>query len=382
LALLMAPAPRTAPVRLELGVPGQIMPPASAAVKLAQRAEADGFDAIWWPDHLMGWHPDSLWTPDLTPLAASQANPHTYFDPLVMMGAIGAQTTRLRVGVVVTDLIRRHPAVLAQAMLTLDHLTEGRAVLGLGSGEQLNIKPYGLPWDKPVARLAEGIDVIRRLWRAEGPVDFEGRFFHLRKAVLGLSPFGAEPPIWTAAHGPRMLELTGRQADGWLPTKMTSDQYAASLKTIETAAAGAGRDPGAITPGMLGYVLVGPDEETVRRLTEQPLVRALCVLLPASVFRALGVEPPLEGAGSGFHDFIPTEIGREEALRIVAAIPPAVVRHYAFCGTPEQVAGQLREYAAAGLRHLVMWNITAFGDPALARFSFGAMKELRTELAR
>ena len=375
-----------AAVRLELGVPGQIMPPAAAAVTFAQRAEADGFDAIWWPDHLMGWHPDSLWTPDLTPLASSQANPHTYFDPLVMMGAVGAQTSRLRVGVVVTDLIRRHPAVLAQTMLTLDHLTEGRAICGLGSGEQLNIKPYGLPWDKPVARLAEGIEVIRRLWQADGPIDFDGRFFHLHKAVLGLSPFGPRPPaIWTAAHGPRMLELTGRQADGWLPTKMTSDQYAASLKTIETAAAEAGRDPGAITPGMLGYVLVGPDEETVQRLTEQPLVRALCVLLPAAVFRALGVEPPLEGAGpgaSGFHDFIPTEIGREEALRIVAAIPPAVVRHYAFCGTPEQVAGQVREYAAAGLRHLVMWNITAFGDPALARFSFAAMKELRAELGR
>ena len=63
-------------------------------------------------------------------------------------------------------------------------------------------------------------------------------------------------------------------------------------------------------------------------------------------------------------------------------IPPEVVRHYAFCGTPEQVAGQIREYAAAGLRHLVMWNITAFGDPALARYSFGALKELRAELAR
>jgi phthiodiolone/phenolphthiodiolone dimycocerosates ketoreductase len=371
----------TGPVRIELGVPGQIMPPASAAVKFAQRAEADGFDAIWWPDHLMGWHPDSLWTPDLSPLAAVQANPHTYFDPLVMMGAIGAQTTRLRVGVVVTDLIRRHPAVLAQTMLTLDHLTEGRAILGLGSGEQLNIKPYGLPWDKPVARLAEGIEVIRRLWRADGPIDFDGQFFQLHRAVLGLSPFAAEPPIWTAAHGPRMLELTGRQGDGWLPTKMTPGQYETSLKTIEAAAREAGRDPGAITPGMLGYVLVGPDEETVQRLTEQPLVRALCVLLPAAVFRALGVEPPLTGAGSGFHDFIPTEIGRAEGLRIVDGIPAAVVRHYAFCGTPEQVASQVREYAAAGLRHLVMWNITAFGDPALVRYSFGAMKELREELS-
>ena len=116
-------------------------------------------------------------------------------------------------------------------------------------------------------------------------------------------------------------------------------------------------------------------------------MRALCVLLPAAVFRELGVEPPLpeHGAaagGSGFHDFIPTEVGREEGLRIVAAIPPAVVRHYAFCGTPEQVAAQIREYAAAGLRHLVMWNITAFGDPDLARYSFAALKELRAELAR
>ena len=163
-----------------------------------------------------------------------------------------------------------------------------------------------------------------------------------------------------------MLELTGRKADGWLPTKMTPGQYQASLKTIGAAARDTGRDPGAITPAMLGYVLLGPDEETVQRLTEQPLVRALCVLLPAAVFRELGVEPPLAAAGrgaSGFHDFIPTEVGREEGLRIVAAIPPAVVRHYAFCGTPEQVAAQVREYAAAGLRHLVMWNITAFGDP-------------------
>jgi phthiodiolone/phenolphthiodiolone dimycocerosates ketoreductase len=285
--------------------------------------------------------------------------------------------------VVVTDLIRRHPAVLAQTMLTLDHVTGGRAILGLGSGEQLNIKPYGLPWDKPVARLAEGIEVIRLLWGAEEPVDFEGRFFSLRRGVLGLGPFGENPPpIWTAAHGPRMLELTGRQADGWLPTKLTAPEYGASLKTIGAAAAQAGRDPGAITPGMLGYVLTGPDEATVQRLTEQPLVRALCVLLPAAVFRALGAEPPLGGAGSGFHDFIPAAIERDEALRIVDAIPPEVVRHYAFCGTPEQVAGQVREYAAQGLRHLVMWNITAFGDPGLARFSFNAMKELRAELAR
>jgi phthiodiolone/phenolphthiodiolone dimycocerosates ketoreductase len=367
--------------RLELGVPGQIMPPAEAAVKFAKRSEDEGFDAVWWPDHLMGWHPDTMWTPDLTPLADLQPNPHVYFDPAVMMGVVGAATERIKVGVCVTDLIRRHPAMAAQTALTLDHVTKGRAIIGLGSGEQFNATPYGMPFDKPVARLDEGIDVMRLLMDADGPVDFEGRFHRLDRAVLGLRPYGATPPeIWTAAHGPRMLRLTGRKADGWLPTKLSPDEYGSALGTIRTSADEAGRDADAITPGMLGYVLMGPDAETVQRLTEAPLVRALCVLLPAQVFRDLGFEGPFPD-GSGFHDFIPTAIDRVESLRIIDAIPPAVVRHYAFCGTPDEVAEQVEEYVEKGLRHLVMWNITAFGDPSLARWSFGAMSELRTRLA-
>lgn len=359
------------------------MPPADAAVRFARRAEEAGFDAVWWPDHLMGWHADTMWTPDLTPLAAVQPNPHTYFDPLIMMGVVGAQTERIRVGVVVTDLIRRNPAMAAASALTLDHVTRGRAIIGLGSGERLNVTPYGMSFEKPVARLSEGIDVMRMLWAADGPVSFDGAFHRLDHAVLGLSPYGAAPPeIWTAAHGPRMLRLTGEKADGWLPTKMTAPDYGAALTTISRAAQDAGRDPARITPGMLGYVLMGPDEETVRRLTEAPLVRALCVLLPSQVFRDLGVAPPLDGGphGSGFHDFIPAAVERAESLRIIDAIPPEVVRHYAFCGTPEQVAKELAPYREQGLAHLVMWNITAFGDPSLARWSFRAMTELRALL--
>ncbi|RTL68252.1 MAG: LLM class flavin-dependent oxidoreductase [Pseudonocardiaceae bacterium] len=363
--------------RLQLGVPGQIMPPADAAVRFAQRSEADGYDAVWWPDHLMGWHPDTMWTEDLTPLAKVQANPHTYFDPMIMTGVVGAQTERIKVGVAVTDLIRRDPSMAAATALTLDHVTKGRAIIGLGTGEKLNVTPYGMSFEKPVAKLSEGIDVMRLLWSSDGPVNYKGAFHTLDQAVLGLSPYGDTPPeIWTAAHGPRMLRLTGEKADGWLPTKMTAPDYAKSLTTIRQAAQDAGRDPARFTPGMLGYVLMGPDAEAVRRLTEAPLVRALCVLLPSQVFRDLGVEPPLEG-GSGFHDFIPTTIPRAESVRIIDAIPPQVVRHYAFCGTPAEVAEQLFEYREAGLEHLVMWNITAFGDPSLARWSFTAMAELK-----
>ncbi len=83
---------------IELGMPGQIMPPVDGAIKNALRNEADGFDAVWWPDHLMGWFPDSLWTEDLTPLAKSQPNPHVHVDPLMMMGVAGSQMTRAKVG--------------------------------------------------------------------------------------------------------------------------------------------------------------------------------------------------------------------------------------------------------------------------------------------
>jgi phthiodiolone/phenolphthiodiolone dimycocerosates ketoreductase len=357
------------------------MPPADKAADLAIRNEADGFDAVWWPDHLMGWHPESMWTEDLTDLAKYQPNPHQYFDPLVMMGAIGARLQTAKVGVVVTDLIRRHPAVLAQTMLTVDHLTQGRGILGLGSGERLNITPYGMDFEKPVGRLSEGIDVIRTLWKADGKVDFEGDFFQLKDAVCGLSPYNdREPEIWTAAHGPRMLGITGEKADGWLPTKSKPDEYARMLETIRGAGSAAGRDMDAFTPGMLGYVMLGPDEETVERMRNHPLVRMLCILLPSQVFRNLGYTPPLEGYGSGFHDFIPSTVDKADALRIADAIAPEVVDYYAFAGTVEQVAEEVTTFQKAGLRHLVMWNITPFGDASLAGWSFKAMRELQDAL--
>lgn len=362
---------------IELGVPGQIMPPADKALQFAKRAEADGFDAVWWPCHLMNWFPDSIWTEDISPLTQHQ-KVHTHFDPLIMMSAVGSQLDTTRVGVVVTDLLRRNPAMAANALLTLDHVTRGKAILGLGSGERLNVEPYGIPFDKPVGRFEEALHAMRLLMETDEPVTWEGQHIQLKDAVLHLGPYGdTPPPIWTAAHGPRMLDITGRYGDGWLPTKMSPEEYATSLETILAAGAGAGRDMGYFTPGMLGYILVGPDEEAVERMTHAALVRFLCVLLPSQVYRNLGFTPPLEGSGSGFHDFIPTRVSRAEAERIVAAIDPEVVRYYAFCGTPESIVEQLKPYHAGGLRHMILWNITAFGDPELARWSFDGLRQIK-----
>jgi phthiodiolone/phenolphthiodiolone dimycocerosates ketoreductase len=370
-------------VHVTLGAPGRIMPPAGKAIEFAQRAEQDGFDAIWWPCHLMGWVPDSVWTEDWTELARYQPNPHEYFDPLMMMGAAGAATERIKVGVCVTDTIRRHPAMLAQAMLTADHLSGGRAILGLGSGERMNVQPYGMEWHKPVGRLEEAIRVMRLLWSTDKPVDFDGEFFQLRDAVLGLSPLeDRTPQVWLAAHGPRMLRITGRLADGWLPTNIRPDAYAEKLGAIRESAEQAGRDPDAITPSMLAYVICAPDEETLERMCASPMARVLfaAVDLPPETYARHGSTSPFEG-GTGFHSFVPTRIERAEVERIVSHIPGGIVREHTLCGTPEMIASQIATYAEAGLRDVVLWNITPFADPAQSVYSFRALRELRALLS-
>jgi phthiodiolone/phenolphthiodiolone dimycocerosates ketoreductase len=366
-------------MRVTLGAPGRIMPPADKAIEFAQRAEADGFDAIWWPCHLMGWIPDSTWTPDWTALSTFQENPHIHFDPLIMMGAAGAATSKIRVGVCVTDTIRRHPAMLAQAAVTVDHLSKGRAILGLGSGERMNVTPYGMDFDKPVGKLEEALQIMRLLWSTTRPVNFEGKFHRLENAVLGLEPYEGRPPkVWLAAHGPRMLRIAGRYADGWLPTNIKPETYAEKLAVIRQSAEEAGRDPDEITPSMLAYVITAPDEEALQRCCEAKMARMLfaAVDLPPETYARYGTTSPFEG-GTGFHSFLPTTVSLQEAERIVSHIHPGIVREHTLSGTPQQIVEQIRVYQQAGLRDVVLWNITPFGDASLSGYSFKAMREIR-----
>ncbi|RMG45526.1 MAG: LLM class flavin-dependent oxidoreductase [Acidobacteria bacterium] len=365
--------------RIELGLPGGIMPPFEKVIQQAQRAETEGYDSVWWPCHLMGWHPRSIWRTEITELARYQKSADVYFDPIAAMAAVGAHTERIRLGVGVTDVIRRHPAMLAQSILTLDHITRGRVILGLGSGEQCNITPYGLDFRRPVSRLEEGLRIIRLLWESRGePVNFTGQFWTLQDAVLGLEPYGGRcPPIWIAAHGPRMLKLTGRYADGWLPTMMTPEEYADKLGVIRQAAQEAGRDPHAVTPGLLAYVIIDEDRSIIPKLMDSILVKGLCLLLPAEVFTRFGYEPPFGKEAVGFHDYIPSRFGYEEAMRVINKVPREVVEYYTLHGTPEDVAEQLQALAHAGLRHVVLWNITAFADVSKVRSSFQCLHRVK-----
>ncbi|MEZ0285436.1 MAG: LLM class flavin-dependent oxidoreductase [Thermoleophilia bacterium] len=356
---------------LELSAMGAVRPPADAVLAAAQRREQQGFDAIWWADHLLHWFPLSIWTPDLVPQAATQPSPHIWFDPVPVVAAAAAATRDIRLGIGVTDVIRRHPASLAQTALTLDHLTGGRFVLGVGSGEALNLEPFGIANERPLSRLEDGLEVMRLLMASPDPVDYEGEHFRLRGASLGLRPVdGRPPPIWIAAHRPRGLALAGRRADGWLPLATDPDQYAEMLARVREGATAAGRPQDAVTPGLYARVVVAETrEEAEAAIDGSLLMRFIALTRPAEAFAARGAEHPLGEGAFGLTSFMPTAYGRAEALRLAEAVPPEVVRDAVIHGTPDEVAGAVGAFVERGARHVQLTNMTPLAAPALAAAS-------------
>ncbi|HXM57995.1 MAG TPA: LLM class flavin-dependent oxidoreductase [Candidatus Dormibacteraeota bacterium] len=168
---------------------------------------------------------------------------------------IAARTTRVLVSPNVLVVPNRHPAVLAKMAETLQRLSGGRVVLALGAGAGMNedaFRALGLPArpvGEAVGALAEAIDVLRGLWTMPR-LTYAGRYFATSAAELRPQP-DLPIPIWLGAYGPRMLELTGRRADGWLPSMFLLPPEAAfeGMRRIRAAAEAAGRDPDALTYG-------------------------------------------------------------------------------------------------------------------------------------
>ncbi|MDP9370123.1 MAG: LLM class flavin-dependent oxidoreductase [Chloroflexota bacterium] len=213
--------------------------------------------------------------------------PH-FLDTWTLLAVLAARTRRVRLYPGVASLPLRPPAILAKAAATLDLLSGGRVELGLGAGGSWDgIAALGGPVRRSgeaVVALEEAIRVIHLLWSGDGPVRFEGVHYRLEDAQPGPRP--AHPiSIWLGALGPRMLDLTGRLADGWIvSTPFTPPgQLPAMRARIDAAALAAGRDPGAIRRAynVVGTIrprgsrvarpLDGPAEHWVEELTRYTL---------------------------------------------------------------------------------------------------------------
>ncbi|HEX9713891.1 MAG TPA: LLM class flavin-dependent oxidoreductase [Actinomycetota bacterium] len=363
---------------ITVGTGGAIMPPVEALIKTAKRAEDRGYDAIWWPDHWMGWHPESIWTPDVGEIAAYMPNPHMYLDPIAAMAAAAVHTERVRLGTAVTEPIRRHPALLAHEWISLDHLSKGRMILGIGAGEAENNEPYGIDYSKQVSKLEEALEIIRLLWSTTDKVDYNGRFWTLRDAVCGLGPYGERPPpIWVGALGPRMLEICGRLGDGWLPTiMMPPEVWSERWNTVKDAATKAGRDPDGFDAVVYALTIVAETHEQAHELLDQPIPKAYCLVASHDTFEAYGGEHPFGPGFYGIRDYIPTRIGREEGLAAIEKVPFEVAHAFTAHGTPDELVAMAKAYEQRGATHIVLQNLTPLAAPAQTGASFRLLDDV------
>lgn len=234
---------------------------AGEALELAGLADAYGLDLVGVQDH--PYQPAHL-------------------DAWTLLTVIATRTERVRVFLDVADLPLRPPALLAKAAASLDLLCGGRVELGLGAGAFWDaIAAMGGPARSPrdaVAALEEAITVCRLMWSGQRAVRHDGRFYPLAGTHPGPPP--AHPiGIWLGSIGPRMLALTGRTADGWLPSSsyVPPDKLPDAQARIDEAATAAGRDPrqvqriynvfGTIDDRGRGF-LQGPPAQWVDELTE------------------------------------------------------------------------------------------------------------------
>jgi phthiodiolone/phenolphthiodiolone dimycocerosates ketoreductase len=332
---------------------------------------------------MVSFWPDSIWTPEFTDLAVASPSPHRHLDGLAVAAAAGVLTKNVPIATTVVDTVRRHPSLLAQTALTLDHLSKGRFILGLGSGETENTVPYGFDFSKPVSRFEESLKVIRLLWESDGPVNFEGQFYHLHHARLDTEPYeGRFPRIWIGANGPRMLDITGRYADGWWPAgAWTPEEYGAKLAAIRLAAEKAGRDPMAITAANTNFCLIGDDAE-LAEILQAPLVKAMVMQIPAEVLRERGHQHPLGEDWRGMQDIDPAKFPRERIVEMLEKTRPEHILSVVEHGSPKAIAAKYKAYVDAGMQVAKLLDYSGMAGTKFAMTSAAKVRAAEDELIR
>jgi alkanesulfonate monooxygenase SsuD/methylene tetrahydromethanopterin reductase-like flavin-dependent oxidoreductase (luciferase family) len=203
---------------------------------MAQRAEALGFDSVWVPDHLL-----------FRPLSEG-APPGGIWECWSLVAALAAATQRVELGTLVVCAGFRNPALLAKMADTVDEISAGRLLLGLGAGwNELEHSAFGYPFDHRVGRFAEALPLVRALLR-EGRADAAGAYYQAPGCELrprGPRPGG--PPLLVGSNGERMLRLTARYADGWNTWAGRTDNHPAGIPplraAVDAACVAEGRDP-------------------------------------------------------------------------------------------------------------------------------------------
>jgi alkanesulfonate monooxygenase SsuD/methylene tetrahydromethanopterin reductase-like flavin-dependent oxidoreductase (luciferase family) len=217
-------------------------PQTGPLLALASRAHDLGFDSVWAGDSLT-------------------ARPR--HDPLTLLAAVAGRLPGLTVGTAVLLPMLRNPVILAHQVATLDQLSEGRLILGVGfAADRPNIRAEfaaaGVPFEHRIGRMLEGLRLCKALWSGQ-PVDWNGRW-HAAQATVAPTPFRPNgPPLWIGGNLAGSLDRAGKYFDGWIPIAPDPAAFASGLSHVRDVARQHGRDPASVAGAM--YLTLSLDDE-------------------------------------------------------------------------------------------------------------------------
>lgn len=220
---------------------------------VAELAEELGYDSLWAGEHLSFHHP--------------------ILDLGVALAAFAAVTERIRLGAAVVLLPLRHPSLVAKQAASLDYLSRGRLLLGVGVGGEGagDFEATGVPVRERGARADEGIRALRALF-GPAPASFDGRFYRFRDVAIeprAVQPGG--PPILVGGRSEAARRRAGALGDGWLPYLVSPRRFAAGVEEVRTHARAAARDPEALSHALVAFARVEEDGEQAREAARRHL---------------------------------------------------------------------------------------------------------------
>lgn len=221
--------------------------PPAGAVAIAEAAEAGGLAALWTVEHVVvpsGYA--SKYPYDPSGKMAGGAEEFDLPDPLVWLAYVAARTTTIKLATGILILPQRNPVITAKAVATLDHLSGGRVVLGVGAGWlEEEFAALNVPFEDRGKRLDEYIAVMRALWTGD-KASFDGDYFHFADCISRPRPVNGSVPIVIGGHTPVAARRAGRLGDAFFPMSASLGELADIISAMRAAASAAGRDPDAI----------------------------------------------------------------------------------------------------------------------------------------
>ena len=290
-----------------------------AVLRAAQLAEDLGYDSIWIPE---------AWA----------------YEQFQLLAEIATVTKRLKLATGIANVFSRSPGLLAMSAATLDEISEGRVILGLGTSGKVVVENFhGVAYAKPLTRLRETVGIMRALWRGDRLSPEMSTLFEARHFKLEMRPFRSDIPVYIASLQDKAIHEIGRIADGWVPTFWPYTHLGDGIAMIAAGARQAGRDPQriAVAPFM---AVIPLDDVAVARSMIKPLV-SFYIGGMGTYYHALFCRYGFKDNVDLVRDLYKAGSRREAA----AAVADDLIDAVAICGPPAHCREKLAEWQAHGI---------------------------------